>query len=104
MTNQSNSVSLNFTFRNLEGTEAIKKYASEKFLHVLSKFVHKDTEAHVVFKVEKSRQIAEISFNNQGTYFKGSEESADLYKAIDALADSIEQQLRKHKDKLISRH
>ncbi|MCO6430758.1 MAG: ribosome-associated translation inhibitor RaiA [Deltaproteobacteria bacterium] len=97
-------VNVHITFRNTEATEALKGYATEKITNTLKKFVHHDTEAHVVLKVEKNRQIAEVSFRSDGADFHAKEESSDLYSSIDTLVDSLTQQLRKHKDKITDHH
>lgn len=104
MPNSHRIVNLNITFRNLDGTDAVKSYATEKITHCLQKFVHHDTEAHMVLKVEKLRHIAEVSFRTDGADFNGKEESDNLYASIDALVDSLTQQLRKHKEKLKKHH
>ncbi|RIL11897.1 MAG: ribosome-associated translation inhibitor RaiA [Proteobacteria bacterium] len=104
MSNNPHVINVGLTFRNVEATDAIKSYATEKITHCLEKFVHQDTEAHVVLRVEKNRQIAEVTFHLNGAHFNGKEESADLYAAIDALVDSLGHQLRKHKEKLTSHH
>ncbi len=93
-------ITTNISFRNTEATEALKKYASEKMTNVLKKLVHQDTDITVVLSVEKTRHIAEASFRADGGNFKASEESSDLYASIDALADTITSQLRKHKEKI----
>ncbi len=97
-------ININITFRNTEPTEALTKYANDKISRCLGKFAHSDTEAHVVLRVEKNRQIAEISFRADGADFSASEESADLYSAIDLLVDSLAQQLRKHKERMTEKH
>jgi putative sigma-54 modulation protein len=95
---------IHITFRNTEATEALKSYATDKINHTLQKFVKQDTEAHVVLKVEKNRQIAEVQFHADGSDFIVVEESEDLYASIDKLIDSLSTQLRKHKEKLTKHH
>ena len=97
-------VNVTITFRNIEGTDPLRKYGQEKVKNCIQKFVHQDTEAHVVLRVEKARQIAEVTFRADGNDFKCSEESNDLYTSIDKLVDSLTQQLRKHKEKLTGKH
>ena len=104
MSENSHVINVNITFRNTDATDALKTYASEKFKGCLKKFVHHDTEAHVVLKVEKNRQIAEINFHTDGADFNAKEESGDLYSSIDTLVDSLTHQLRKHKDKITNHH
>ena len=101
---RSKNVAVNVTFRNTNGTDPLRTYAVEKISSCLKKFVHHDTEVHVVLTVEKNRQVAEISFHADGTDFRGKEETKDLYAAIDALVDTLSGQLRKHKEKITSHH
>lgn len=104
MSHQSHVVNVNITFRHTEATDALKQYAADKISNCLQKFVHRDTEAHLVLSVEKNRHIAEVSFNGDGAHINGKEESDDLYRSIDALVDSVAQQLRKHKEKITAHH
>jgi putative sigma-54 modulation protein len=97
-------VNVNLTFRNTEATDALKTYATEKLSHCIQKFIHHDIEVHAVLQVERNRQIAEATFNADGVTFNGKEERADLYAAIDALVDTMSQQLRRHKEKLTAKH
>jgi len=104
MTETEKNINLSITFKNTQATDAIKTYAQDKIAHLLHKFVHKGTEAHLVLIVEKNRQIAEVTFRSNGADFHCKEESADLYSSIDLLTDSLGKQLRKHKEKLTSHH
>jgi putative sigma-54 modulation protein len=96
-------VHVNIAFRNTDATDSLKTYATDKVSHCLKKYIHHDTEVHLVLRVEKNRHIAEIDFNVDGGTFKCKEESTDLYASIDSLAHSVAGQLRKHKEKL-TRH
>lgn len=105
MSNSSNpSLRVTITFKNTDSTEALKNYATEKLLHCVQKFVHKDAEIHVVLSVEKLRQIAEASFHAFGVDFFAREECIDLYASIDKLCDSLTQQVRKQKEKVKNHH
>jgi len=94
----------NITFRNTDGTEPLKNYATEKIGNCIQKFTHHDTEAHVVLTVEKNRQIAEISCLSNGKNMVAKEETPDLYTSIDAAVHALSGQLRKHKEKITSKH
>ena len=98
------NVAVNITFRNTNGTDPLKSYATEKVTNCLQKFIHRDTEAHVVLSVERNRHIAEISFHTDGNDFATKEETKDLYASIDAAVHALNGQLRKHKEKLTSHH
>lgn len=97
-------VNVKVTFKNTEATDAIKGYAVEKVSSCIKKFVHKPTDAHIVLRVEKNRQIAELSFHTDGHDFTAKEESEDLYSSIDSLVSTVTQQLRKHKERLTQHH
>lgn len=92
---------INITTRNLENTEALKRYAEEKIAR-LQKFVEQITSVHVVLSVEKHRQIAEVTLHVREHTIRGEESSADLYSAIDLVADKIERQLIRYKEKVVN--
>ena len=104
MVEHSQVINVNVTFLNLDSTDYLKSYASDKLTNVIQKFCQKDTEVHVVLKVEKNRQIAEVSFHASGADFAVKEESDNLYASIDAMIDTLTQQMRKHKEKVTSHH
>ncbi len=104
MSESARVVNVSIAFLNIDATDAIKQYATDKVKHCVKKFAHQDTEAHMVLKVEKTRQIAELSMHLSGADFIVKEESDSLYASIDKLTDSLSQQLRKHKEKVTSHH
>ena len=104
MSNSARVININIAFLNVEATDAIKQYATDKVKHCVQKFAHQDTEAHIVLKVEKTRQIAEVSMHLSGHDFIVKEESDSLYASIVKLTDSLSQQLRKHKEKVTRHH
>jgi len=72
-------INVNIAFLNLEATEALKTYATDKVKNCVQKFTQKDTDVHVVLKVERTRQIAEATLHATGADFAVKEESDDLY-------------------------
>lgn len=104
MTDSARLINVSIAFLNLDATDALKQYTTDKVRHCVQKFAHQDTEAHVVLKVEKTRQIAELSMHLSGHDFIVKEESEDLYASIDKLTDALTHQLRKHKEKVTSHH
>ncbi|HET8563993.1 MAG TPA: ribosome-associated translation inhibitor RaiA [Candidatus Binatia bacterium] len=92
-------VKVSVTFRHTEPTDALKHYAEDK-IHKIGKYFARPLEAHVVLSVDsRERQMAEVSFQIQGTTIHSKEETADLYSAIDLVMDKIERQIQKHKEK-----
>lgn len=91
---------ITITTRNLDITEPLKHYAEEKITR-LQKFLNQITSAHVVLSVEKHRQIAEVTLHVREHTIRGEESSADLYSAIDLVADKIERQILRYKEKIV---
>lgn len=89
---------INVTFRHIEPSVPLREYAEEKISRV-KKYIEEPIEAHVVLKVEKFRHIAEVTIDASGLRLNGAEETEDMYSAIDMVADTIEAQVRKNKDK-----
>lgn len=91
---------ITITTRNIENTEALKRYAEEKIAR-LQKFVDQITSVHIILSVEKHRQIAEVTLHVRELTIRGEESSADLYSAIDLVADKIERQILRYKEKIV---
>jgi putative sigma-54 modulation protein len=89
---------INVTFRHIDSSPSIKSYAEEKISRV-KKYLEEPIDAHIVLKVEKFRHIAEVTIEANGMRINGSEETEDMYSSIDALADNMEDQVRKLKEK-----
>jgi putative sigma-54 modulation protein len=86
------------TFRNMDPSESLKAYTSEKCLR-LKKYVSKPADIHVVLAKQKYRSRAEIKITHHGVVMKGEENGEDMYSSIDLALDKVERQLRKLKDK-----
>ena len=89
---------INVAFRHTEPSPAVREYAEEKISRV-KKYMTEPIEANVVLRVEKFRHIAEVTIDANGIRVNGVEETEDMYSAIDMVADKIESQLKKYKDK-----
>jgi ribosome hibernation promoting factor len=87
------------TFRHIDATEPLRVYA-ERRVQRIAKYVHRPVDAHVILAVTKRRHVAEIVLNADRTTLNATEETGDLYSAIDLAADKLEQQARKHTSKL----
>lgn len=90
---------VNITFRHLESTDALKAHARDKVEHI-QRYVDRPTEAHVVLYVENLEHHADINLKAGPFMLRGRAKSADMYASIDAAAERIERQLKKHKEKL----
>ena len=85
----------------LDLTPAIKDYVDSK-LQKLERHNDRITSINVILSVDKLDQKAEATIHANGKDFFADSTSEDLYAAIDLLADKLDRQLIKHKEKLRS--
>ena len=90
---------VNITFRHLESTEALKSHARDKVEHI-QRYIDQPSEAHVVLYVENLEHHADINLKAGPFLLRGRAKTGDMYSSIDAAAEKIERQLKKHKEKL----
>jgi putative sigma-54 modulation protein len=83
------------TFRHMDATDALRQYAEHKVARV-HKLMRRPIEAHVVLSVNKRRHFAEITLSGEHLHVNATEETGDLYSAIDLAMSKIETQVRKH--------
>jgi putative sigma-54 modulation protein len=83
------------TFRHMEATDALRQYAEQRVARV-HKLMRRPVEAHVVLSVNKRRHFAEITLSGEHLHVNATEETGDLYSAIDLAMDKIERQIQKH--------
>jgi putative sigma-54 modulation protein len=94
---------LSISGHHIEVSEPLREYVTDK----LDKLVrHSDqiTNVHVVLSVEKLLQKAEATVHISGAELFADATTEDLYAAIDMLADKLDRQLLKHKEKTVDRH
>jgi putative sigma-54 modulation protein len=90
------------TFKNIDPSENLKSYVSGK-LDRFDKYLDNPAEASVVLTVEKFRHIAEINIAGDKLTITGSEQTNDMYAAIDMALDKLEKQIKKSKQKIRDR-
>ena len=96
---------LNINATNIEMTEAIKQYFTDK-INSLDKFLNQNDEsikcsARVRKEMGKTGDIfkAEVSIHTSGKNFGAVSEKEDLYAAIDDVKDMVERKIVSYKDK-----
>jgi putative sigma-54 modulation protein len=87
-------MSIEYTFRNLESSDAIKSYAADK-LTKLEKYLRSPLDAHVTFSVERRMHCVDVSFNSAGEHYQGRAEEEDMYASIDLVVDKLQRQLNR---------
>ena len=89
--------------QHVDVTEAMREYTVSKLGRLERHFNHV-TQTHVVLSVEKQRQRAEATMHLAGAKLFANAEDHSMYVAIDALADKLDGQIRKHKGKVTDHH
>jgi putative sigma-54 modulation protein len=89
---------ITLTGHHVDITEALRGYVDSKFERLARHFDHV-LNAHVVLSVEKLRQKAEATLHVNGGKLFADSVHEDMYAAIDALADKLDRQVLKHKEK-----
>ena len=92
-------MNINITGHHVEVTAAIREYAISKLDRVIRHFDHV-TSVHVILSVEKLKQKAEVILHVKGKDIHADSTGADLYASIDSVADKLDRQVVKHKEKV----
>ena len=94
-------MNISFAFKNFEASEHLKKYARRR-MEKLGRFFGKASglEVAVVLTVDKFRHRCEVTVTGEGLHINATEQTSDMYAAIDALTDKLDRQVLKYKDKV----
>ena len=93
---------INVTFRQMETSDNIREYVEQK-MKKLQKYCDGPMDVNVVLSTEKFRQAAEVIISGDGVRAAAKEVQEDIRAAIDLVSDKIEKQLKKHREKLLSK-
>ena len=94
---------IDVTGHHVEVTNALRDYVNSKMERVERHF-DIINQAHVVLSVEKQRQKAEATLQVKGSKVFAEAVDGDMYAAIDSLADKLDRQVKKHKEKMTDHH
>jgi len=94
---------INVTGHHIEITPAIRNYIFDK-LERIKRHFENATDIHFILTVEKLEHKAEATLNVSGNTLHAHSVEADMYAAIDSLADKLDRQVRKHKEKITDHH
>jgi putative sigma-54 modulation protein len=92
-------MNIDITGRQIEVTPALRDFAEDK-LRKLTKLLDEPLDVHIVLAIEKHRHMAEIQVKSRSGIFSSMHETGDLYASIGEVADKLERQALKHKEKL----
>ncbi|NOY92702.1 MAG: ribosome-associated translation inhibitor RaiA [Deltaproteobacteria bacterium] len=93
---------INFTFRNMDSSDGIRKYASEK-ISKLQKYLRVPLDAEVTVSSERHLHRCDVSMVAEGQRYAGHEISEDMYASIDLVMDKLDRQVRNTKDAINDR-
>jgi putative sigma-54 modulation protein len=94
---------LKMTGHHIDITPALRSYVANKLERIERHFDHV-VDVHAILTVEKLRHKAEATVSVSGAQLHADAVEEDMYAAIDALADKLDRQVKKHKEKLTDHH
>ena len=93
---------LTISGHHIDVTTALREFVNTK-LEKLERHFDQISSINVVLSVEKQRQMADATIHIAGADVVANAEHEDMYAAIDLLADKLDRQLIKHKEKNLAR-
>ena len=91
-------MNLHLTGHHIEITAAMRDYITAKLGRITRHFDHV-IDVNVIVSVEKLTQKIEANVHLSGKDIFVESHNADLYAAIDTLADKLDRQIIRHKEK-----
>lgn len=88
----------------IDVTPALRDYVLSKLSKLERHADNKLLDGHVILSVDKLEQKAEGTINLAGRTVHADSIAEDMYAAIDLLADKLDRQVLKHKEKLHDHH
>lgn len=88
---------ISITGHHIEVTEPLRSYVNKKMDRILRHY-DQMIDVHYVLSVEKLRHIAEATLRVPGSDIHANAEAANMYAAIDALADKLDRLVKKRKE------
>jgi putative sigma-54 modulation protein len=88
--------------KHLEVTPALKKYSENKVKKV-ARYLSDISEAVITLSVEKYRHKAEVLLKVNGVLIQAEGVTGEIYSSIDEVSEKLERQIKKYKEKLVSR-
>jgi len=94
---------MNITGHHIEITPSLNHYVKEK-TERLTRHFDQVININVILEVQKLVHKAEASIHVSGNQIFAESHDNDMYAAIDSLADKLDRQLLKHKEKITRKH
>jgi putative sigma-54 modulation protein len=94
---------VNLSGHHVEVTDALRQYVSDKIKRIERHFDNV-TDIQCILTVEKLEHKAEATIHVTGATLFADAVDDNMYAAIDALADKLDRQVKKHKEKTTDHH
>ncbi len=94
---------IDITGHQIDVTSSMREYFTNKFERIRRHF-DQVINVHAILSVEKIQHKAEATMHINGKTLFAESTQDDLYAAIDLLIDKLDKQVRRHKDKITSKH
>jgi len=94
--------------KNIDLNDKIKNYSEKKIKDKVEKLLNRTTRTEVKFKLEKNPRIndskeIEITVFAAGAVIRVTDAGADFFEAIDRSSSKLERQIKKYREKLITK-
>ena len=92
-------MNISITFRQMETTDSVKGYATDKVAK-LQKFLRQPMTGKVALSCRDGgrNHVAEVEIHAGGDHFHAHEQSEDMYATIDKVVDKLERQITSAKE------
>ncbi|HEX5101374.1 MAG TPA: ribosome-associated translation inhibitor RaiA [Polyangiaceae bacterium] len=86
-------MNISITFRQMDASDAIKKYATGK-LAKLQRFLRRPMEGKVTVSVDRRKHVVEARISSGSEHLEAHEVTDDMYASIDQVMAKLERQIR----------
>jgi putative sigma-54 modulation protein len=86
-------MNISITFRQMDASDAIKKYATDK-LAKLQRFLRRPLSGKVTVSLDRRKHVVEARISSGGEHLEAHEVSDDMYASIDRVMAKLERQIR----------
>ncbi len=92
---------IQFTFKHMPTSQSLIDLAEEKLEARIQKFTSRPVHTHVTFSVDGIMQKVHVSLiTADGHNIEAEHSGEEMYAELDIIAEKVESQLRKHKERL----
>jgi putative sigma-54 modulation protein len=95
-------MNISITFRQMETSDAIKKYVTTKVSR-LQKLLQQPMTAKVTLTIQKQLHVAEVQISSGKKRSEAKEATEEMYASIDKVVDKLERQISTNKGEQVSK-